>query len=459
MQSVRHLWLQSLFVGLLASVAQAQSPYTAEAYWAETTRPAYVAIKEKEAAGKELTADEKTYKADFETFLQSFYDRLPDEEKARYEAIREERGTLTPRPYGTETEADFEWRGRDRFLNFLFGAYYGSALVSLANIDNAAVAGLPLATGGLWMLGPAVNPAKYEGISQTTIRASNSGKTLGLGYGAALGLALGGEREERQDRVLFLSSVGSITLGEMGFQWQKRHNITDGRIELMRHYGFLGPAVALSLITATGTEDRSLIGMSLFGGGLAGLAVGNSMAKKYDYTRGDVDAINSLAILSTGLGLAFVIRELDNNSNASPSLILVPAAGAVVGTLAGQRSVKHVRLTRKQGSTINLTTSGAALLGIGILAMADYREPYASVWAPTVLGFAAHQWLFHTYKRANLAAVMPRGDGLRRKKNYSLATRFNPENYFSNKLIGTRPSVDPRVPLAQPVLSITLRVH
>ena len=459
MQSVRHHFLLSLVILLLTFCATAQTPYTAEAYWAELNRPAYLAIKEKERAGAELSNDEKAYKIDFEVFLQSFYDRLSDEEKAKFEVIKKEGSTVATAPQITESASDFEWRGRDRFLNFLFGAYYGSALVSLANIGSAAVAGLPLATGGLWMLGPAVNPAKYEGISQTTIRASNSGKTLGLGYGAALGLALGGEREARQNRVLLLSSVGSIALGEMGFQWQKRHHITDGRIELMRHYGFLGPAVAVSLLVATGIGDPSLTGASLLGGGVAGLAFGNSMAKKYDYTRGDVDAINSLAILSTGVGLAFVIRELDNNSNASPSLILVPAAGAVVGTLAGQRSVRNVRLTRKQGSTINLTTSGTALLGIGILAMADYTEPYASVWAPTVLGFAAHQWLFHTYKRANLAAVMQRGDGRKRKKNYSLATRFNPENYFSSKLMGTRPSADPRMPLARPVLSITLRVH
>lgn len=72
------------------------------------------------------------------------------------------------------------------------------------------------------MLGPAMNPKKYEGITRSTVRASNTGKILGLANGAFLGLAIAGSSSEVEKLILGLSSLGSIALGEVGFQLQKK---------------------------------------------------------------------------------------------------------------------------------------------------------------------------------------------------------------------------------------------
>ena len=94
---------------------------------------------------------------------------------------------------------------------------------------------------GVWQLGPVINKRKYENISLATIRAGNTGKILGLGYGPAMGLAISGNSDDSYKWVLRLATIGSITLGELAFQNQKQKNHSLGFVEMVRLYGFLGP--------------------------------------------------------------------------------------------------------------------------------------------------------------------------------------------------------------------------
>ncbi len=66
---------------------------------------------------------------------------------------------------------------------------------------------------------------------------------------------------------------------------------------------FWAPLVGGSVLAATNTDNLNLIGAGLLAGGVGGLFVGNTMANKYDYSRGDVDALSSLGVISTGIGL------------------------------------------------------------------------------------------------------------------------------------------------------------
>ena len=417
--------------------AYSQGLYTARGYWEESTKINYQSIKQRQNKGDSLSHNQTAYIKDYEFYLASYFQRLPDEEKQKFELMKDQwnRELSVPPPVPNGDNNNFEWRTRDRITNGFYGIYYGSSLIAIAEINEAAAAGIPLITGGLWLLGPALNPKKYEGITRNTIRANNTGRFLGLGYGAALGLALGGQATDSYKWVLGLSSVGSIALGEAAFQIQKRKNIPRGQIEMMRHYGFLFPLVAASLMAAGHVDSPNLYGLALLGGGVSGLIIGNKLSKKYDYSQGDVDAIHSLAIISAGVGFTIVAEALEKSIDPN-ALLLIPAATSILGTVLSQRAVKGIHLSDKQGSTISLSSTGAALIGFGIVAMAESESVVAIIGVPTGLALITHQILFHNFKMKNLEMKL-RGHE-KRKHDYKFSLTVTPENYLLNKKIDAK---------------------
>lgn len=459
----KKLLVFSLIMLLISLSAMAQNLYTARGYWQESTKQSFLTIKEKKDKGQALTTDEEAYVQDYEAYLLTYYNRLSDDEKQQYQRMKDQwdRELVLPlvapqAPPQQQTEqTEFEWRGRDRFINAAYGIYYGASFAAIVGLEDAAAVGVPLITGGLWMLGPAFNSKKYEGITESTMRAANTGKILGLVNGLSLGLAIGGDSENTGKLALGISTVASITLGEIAFQTQKKKNISDGKIEMMRHYGFVGPLVGGSILAATNTDNVNLIGLGLLAGGVSGIIVGNKVANKYDYTRGDVDALSSLSVISTGLGVAIIINELDNNTDPPGSLWLVPASTAVAGTLIGQRMVKNVHLTKRQGSTISLSSAGGALLGLGVMLIIDSEPPAAWVAVPSSLALLTHQIVFNRYKKDNLLKGL-KGQSSHNKK-FDFSMKLMPENYFVNKNTPQRFIADPRLAASAPLVNMTLK--
>lgn len=418
-----------------------QGLYTARGYWEESNKPTYREIKQKEMVGDTLSKDEISYLLDFESYLSNYYSRLSEEEKAKFEEMKEQwdRELLRSVHLTGPIAQEFEWRGRDRAINIGYGILYGLSFTAIAEIDNAAALGIPLITGGLWALGPIVNPKKYEDIDRSVLRASNTGKLLGFGYGAVAGLMIGGENENIGKWALGLGTVGSIALGEIGFQSQKKKRFSEGHIEMLRLYGLIGPWLTAGTLGVFQVENPNVYGAGFLAGGIAGLMVGNKISQKYPYTRGDVDNISTLTVLSTGLGFTAMAETL-RNDNAGGVVLLIPMAGTVLGTWLGQQSVKNVYLTNKQGSSILFSSAGAALLGLGILAISESANPTMWIGLPTVLGLGAQQVLFQKYKRENLANKSLSGSiGKDRKIDYSL--KITPENYFINKQMAGRTNI------------------
>ncbi|MBX2964086.1 MAG: hypothetical protein KF687_16355 [Cyclobacteriaceae bacterium] len=415
--------------------ALSQNLYTARGYWEESNKETYRKIKQKERVNDPLNDEERNYLIDYERYLANYFERLSDAEKLRYEQMKPEwdRELLSPTKPEVVKE-EFEWRGRDRFVNFLYGAIYGTSFVLIAEIDNAAAVGIPLVTGGLWALGPVFNPKKYETIDRPVLRASNTGKFLGFVYGASLGIMLGGDSENTYKTALGLGTLSSIALGEVGFQLQKKRNFSEGHIELMRHYGVVGPWLGLSGIAATNTENVNLIGASLLAGGVSGLLVGNQMSKKYDYTKGDVDNISTFTWISTGIGFTVMLEAFQNNG--SNALLLIPAAGTVLGTALAQKSVRGVYLTKRQGSTISYSSGGAALLGLGLVTLLETESATVAIGVPTALALITQQILFHKYKGENLLhGIQGRGN---KDSSVRFSVRLTPENYFINQRLPMR---------------------
>lgn len=412
------------------SQTNAQGLYTARGYWEESNKETYRIIKQKSTAGIALTADETSYLQDFETYLSNYFQRLTPEEKAFYDKMKAQwdRELMGPEQK-IMVEEEFEWRGRDYATNILYGAYYGASLVAIAEINSAAAVGIPLLTGGLWALGPVIVPKKYENINRSVIRASNTGKFLGLIYGGSLALMIGGDENYTGQLALGLSTLGSIALGEVGFKLQKKRNFSEGHIELVSHYGTIGPWLAGATMGAAGSENLNLYGAAFLAGGVGGILVANKVSKKYDYTKGDVNNISALSLATTGIGFAIFAETLQND--ASSAVLLIPAAGTVIGTMLGQKAVKGVYLNKRQGSTIALSTGGAALVGLGIAAIFETDSPTLWVGIPSVFALATQQILFNKNKKENLAGNLL--SKINKDKPYKFSMKVTPENYFVNQ--------------------------
>lgn len=438
----------SLILLLGNSSIIAQELYTARGFWQETKKETYRKIADRKLKGDSLTTSELAYLEDYEKYLASYYERLSDEEKRKYQQQKTQWDLELATP--PTTVKDFELRTRDRLINGVYGAYYGISIVVGTEASGPAAVGIIPLTAGLWQLGPVINKKKYQGINANTIRAGNSGRLLGLVNGAFLGLALAGDSDNSGNTSLLFSTAGSIALGEIGFQTQKRKNFSEGHIEMMRHYGFLGPFTAGMIIATSETSDNHAIGAGLLSGGVVGLVIGNNVAKKYDYSQGDTDAISALSIVSAGFGFAVVAESIAGNDN--PGVFLLPAVTAIAGTMLGQKSVKGIHFTKSQGNMISFATGGAALVGIGLMVVLEAETGLVAIGVPSLFALIAHQAMFSSYKKENLAQLKL---GQSANKRMQLSMNVAPENYFTNKRAGEK--IVQTGQLASPIVKLRLK--
>jgi hypothetical protein len=152
-----------------------------------------------------------------------------------------------------------------------------------------------------------------------------------------------------------------------------------------------------------------------------------------------VDNISTLTVVSTGIGLA-VMSEVIREGDIGTGALLIPMAGTVLGTWLGQRSVKGVYLTNKQGSTILYSSGGASLLGLGILAIAESQNPTVWIAVPSLLGLGAQQILFQKFRQENFEKNSLSGS-LGRNKKIDFSVKITPENYFVNKQMMGRTNI------------------
>jgi len=412
--------------------AFAQELYSARGYWVEQNKETYRNILDKKLKGDSISVDESIFLEDYTVYLKNYYNRMSEQEKLKFARMKDQWDREVKPPQ--QPVEEFNLRARDRVVNGFYGAYYGVSIVALTETESAGViAGVPLIMAGLLQLGPVINPKKYEDITLATVRSANSGKMLGLVYGGSLGLAVGGDSENTDKWVLGLSTLGSIALGEIAFQAQKKKQLSIGYVDMMRHYGFLGPGVA-GLGYLAIDDNVNLLGASLVAGGVAGLVIGNKVAKNYEYTSGDVDVVSSFTLISAGIGATIAVETIENETNMG--ILLIPAAATIAGTIIGQRSVKGVHFTRRQGSTINLSSGGAALIGLGAVALTETESPGVWVGIPSACALIMHQILFHSYKKKNLEGAFNLGKESKKPVQFSM--KVTPENYFTNKYLSEK---------------------
>ncbi|MBX7125170.1 MAG: hypothetical protein K1X47_05720 [Cyclobacteriaceae bacterium] len=447
-------WTPFIILFMVCIKGQSQDLYTARGYWQEIHKETYQRIVQKGIKGDSLTSEEKSYFSDYQQYLGTYYQRMPETERQRFEQMKDQWDRdAAPVPAVTNDKPEeYQWRTRDRLRNGAYGFYYGLSMAAITNSSGGGYVGLPLIAAGVWQLGPAVFPKKYENMTYATLRAGNSGKMLGLLYGGALAMAVGPSDESSGKLILGLSSLGSIALGEIAFQRQRSKPVSEGQIELMRHYGTMGPGVALLGLMATSADDINLAGGVLLGGGITGLLLAPKVAKRNNFTPGDVDVISSFTWISTGLGFTLASAAIDDGSD-NKELLLIPAAAAIAGTIIEQKAVKGLQLTPRQGSTINLASGGAALVGLGIIASIDPEKSTAYFGVPSALALITHQIILHKYKVNQQEKKL----GARHDKfTPKFSMQVTPENWLLNKQLGEKLMFVGNRPSAQPVVSLRL---
>ncbi len=409
--------------------------YSARGFWLEQNRENYRNLKLKREKGDSLTLSQGLYLQDYEVYLKLYYTRMADEEKSRYMQYKEQWNSAFIAGDDRD-ESVFEWRPRDRFLNGAYGFWYGVTLIAIMETESAAAVGIPFVTSGWWLLGPSIMPDRYKNITRNTVRLSNTGKLFGLGYGASLGVLLVNENSDNGYKtILGLSTLGSIALGEMGFQYQMKRNLSAGHISMLRHYGILGGWVGLASAISSNAESSRIYGGMILAGGITGILIGNQQAISNNFSSGDVNAISSLSLTATGLGLAVAIdimsnMEYDYNENTEWPMI-IPAASSIFGTVIGQKQVRNVHLSRKQGSTLNLTTAGGGLIGLGLAVILESESPAIYIGLSSGMALIAHQVIFNKYKNENLTSQFEAK--LSNKQNWNISLDIEPENYFVNQ--------------------------
>ncbi|MBN8577210.1 MAG: hypothetical protein J0L66_09705 [Cytophagales bacterium] len=446
------------FIFMLSTGAFAQELYTARSFWEETKKETYRKIAERKLKGDTLTDAEETYLVDYEKYLAGYYERLSDEEKRKYLSLKNQwdlevsasQQTTTPSQATSTAQPDFELRTRDKLINGAYGALYGIMLVGGAEIEGPGTAGLIPIMAGLWQLGPVINKKKYANINATTIRAGNSGRFIGLMDGAFLGLALAGDSESSGNLPLLFSVASSISLGEIAFQTQKRKNFSEGHIEMMRHYAFLGTGVSGLVLATSDIGDAQALGAGLLAGNIAGLAIGHNMARNYNYSQGDVDVISSLTWIGAGLGFALVAEGIDGTGG--PGLFLLPAVTSVAASLLGQKAVKGIYFTKAQGNIISYAAGGAALVGLGLMIVVEAESGALALGIPSLFALIAHQAMFRSYKRENLSELKL---GHNEKKRVQVSMKLTPENYLTNRQTGQK--IIQTGSLAAPLVHLRLR--
>ncbi|HRG09343.1 MAG TPA: hypothetical protein PLJ08_12275, partial [Cyclobacteriaceae bacterium] len=177
---------------------------------------------------------------------------------------------------------------------------------------------------------------------------------------------------------------------------------------------------------------------------------GHNVAKKYDYSQGDVDAISALSIVSAGFGFALVAESL--NANDNPGVFLLPAATTIVGSMLGQKSVKGIHLTKSQGNMISFATGGAALVGLGLMVVLEAESGLLAIGVPSLFALIAHQAMFTSYKKENLAQLKL---GQSANKRLQLSMNVAPENYFTNKRAGEK--IVQTGQLSNPIVKLRLK--
>ena len=371
----------------------------------------YTRLSERQNAGDTLSFQEQKILTDYKTLLSEYFEKLSDSEKSLYYKYRSKWASqpeiVTRVPVRQETDV-FSGE-RSMYTQYLaasgfFGALYGAAAVAVFGLgedgEGGAAVGIPLLTAGASVLIPVLT-IKDRNVSYNSLALSIHGKTAGALQGAALGFLLAGENVEEGKLILALSTASSIGLGRLGYSLGKNKPWSQGRTALYSYYGILMPLEGLALNAAFEIEDPRLYGLTSLVFGAGGYLIADRIANKNDFTKGDITATGTLATLNGLLGLLILTDLEEDTGEFKAGEIMLPAIGALGGTLVGHLWLKNARLTNQQGRNVALASAGGVAVGLGLTALftPETMTPYYVV--SYITGMSTYALIVGMYKKDN----------------------------------------------------------
>ena len=399
-----------LIVSILFSYSQLMAQlYTAADYWKMENDPAYTSLLFRQQAGETLSPQELDNMADHKARLSEYFDKLSDNEKSLYYKNRSkwsaQPGSVN-NPAGQQDE-DVYAGERSKYSQYvatsgLFGFLYGTSLTYILGLESSSAIAIPLLSAGASTLIPMLS-IKDKYVSYNSLALSIHGKGVGGLQGAAFGLLLTGDNVEDGKLILGIATLSSIGLGRLGYVLGRNKPWSQGRVALYSHYGFLMPLEGLAIDAALNVEDPRIYAATSLAFGAGGYFIADRVARWNDFTRGDVTATSTLSWMNGLLGLCIIADASDTDLSAAS--ILIPAAGALGGTLAGHLWLKNARLTSQQGRNVALGSFGGTLIGLGLTAIVtpETATPYYIMGYAT--GMTTYALLVHKYKQDNIMAV------------------------------------------------------
>jgi hypothetical protein len=316
------------------------------------------------------------------------------------------------------------------------GLLYGGAAVIILDLDGPAAAGIPVITSGGSMLAPALFSTN-KSISFDELVLSGHGKSVGWIHGFALSTLILGEETWEEEGLgkltVGIGALSSIGGGILGRSLAKKHEWSDGRTELYRHYGWLTPFTGFSIMAAFSDEPRLWAAGTLLGGA-AGYFIGDRVSDWNDYTRGEVRATQVLSSLNMGLGFGLWADltgdDIEDEDEFNQEYFLLPAVGAIAGTFAGHFWTRNSNLTPQQGMLTAYAATGGAVIGLGIALITESENLTPYYLIPYLTGMGAYATALEMLKKRNGSTAL-----LPDRKGNDFHVSFLPQNFFINNKI------------------------
>jgi hypothetical protein len=416
---------------------------TALKYWKMENDTAYTRLMKKQIAGVTLSGSEQSYMTEYKSKLNDYFTNMPDSEKSIYYKNRIswsaqpwEAGKITPSQDQSVYAGEKSMYSQYLWSSGLFGFLYGSAAVYVFGMDSEeALVAVPLVSAGVSVLIPMLS-MKDKYVSYNSLSLSLHGKGMGLVQGAALGLLIVGNNVEDGKLLFGLATLSSIGMGRLGYNLGKTKSWSEGRVGLYSYYGAMMPFEGMAIIAACNIEDPRIYAASSLAFGAGGYLIADRIANWNDFTRGDLSATQTLAVINGLLGVC-IISDMANNGDIAASSILIPAAGFLGGTIAGHLLTKNARLTYQQGRNTAFASAAGAVIGIGLTAIAtpETATPYYVVSYLT--GLSTYAIILNKYKKTNQLT------SLGSEKPHKWDVNFMPQNILINKQLANRISINP----------------
>ena len=333
------------------------------------------------------------------------------------EAVEVLRNNITRRmraemPYGLPDQ-----EGRAKLLvgtTILGLTYYGWAIPAMTQVqDGKAAVALYLLTSGSSFLIPLLI-TNHAPVSRADASAALYGGWRGIPHGILMYAVLAGDKGTDQG-VIGSGMVGSV--GEMiaAYQWAHHSHLTPGTVSAIAACGDLGMvfggATGLLLI-GNGSDnaepgfadggDRAFKGKvrgfsaATLAGAAGGIMLGNVLASRQVYTKGDGYVLRELGILA--IGAAISVADIANMHDSGVDLVLM--AGSASGIILGHRLTRNVNFSASQGTLIGLSELGGALFGFGIAVLADATDSAPYITLATIGAAGGFALSYHAFSRS-----------------------------------------------------------